>query len=317
MSKTYRLIELMMTIHTKRKFTARGLAAEFGVSYRTILRDLDELSALGVPIYSEVGAHGGYYLLNDPILPPLIFTESEAAAMFFAYQSLQFFGALPFEAETRAALKKFYQQLPKQMQQRIDTMKDRIVFWHPFRPLPANQMNILLDAAITQSVVLIDYDGTNTASKRMIQPIGLYSWNGFWYCPAYCFKRQEFRLFRADRIVKAEKTDCEKARPLPYESVLSWIQTSENSCPDPVRLKAKLTQIGTRQALSDLDLLKIVDTHHDGTGSIDKDIPKAELEFFAKCLWNLGAEVIVTEPEEIKRYLQQKATKLLDHYQQS
>lgn len=44
MPKTERLIELMMTVHTKRKFTAGELAAEFGVSYRTILRDLDELS---------------------------------------------------------------------------------------------------------------------------------------------------------------------------------------------------------------------------------------------------------------------------------
>ncbi|MFT0802845.1 HTH domain-containing protein [Bacillus swezeyi] len=58
----------MMTIHTKRRFTARELAAEFGVSYRSILRDLDELSALGVPVYSETGANGGYYLLNEPML---------------------------------------------------------------------------------------------------------------------------------------------------------------------------------------------------------------------------------------------------------
>ena len=71
MPKTERLIELMMTIHTKRKFTAGELAVEFGVSYRTVLRDLDELSALGVPIYSETGANGGYYLLNEPVLPPL------------------------------------------------------------------------------------------------------------------------------------------------------------------------------------------------------------------------------------------------------
>ena len=60
MSKTKRLIELMMTVNAKRKFTARELAEEFNVSYRTILRDLDELSELGVPLYSEVGADGGY-----------------------------------------------------------------------------------------------------------------------------------------------------------------------------------------------------------------------------------------------------------------
>ncbi|WP_307893932.1 helix-turn-helix transcriptional regulator [Bacillus swezeyi] len=314
MPKTQRLIELMMTIHTKRRFTARELAAEFGVSYRTILRDLDELSALGVPVYSETGANGGYYLLNEPMLPPLFFTESEAAAMFFAYQSLQFFGSLPFEAETRTVLKKFYHHLPANMQKRIDTMKDRIVFWNPNRPKAVEHLNALLDAAIEQSVMTIHYEGTAGGTKRSIQPIGLYSWNGFWYCPAYCFKRQDFRLFRADRIARAEKTDVEQARDLPYESVHSWIQTSESGCENPVRLHAELTRTGTSKAMSDLDLLKIVDIHEDGSGSINTQIPRTEIDYFADLLWNLGAEAAVIEPREIKLRLKQKAAELLKRY---
>ncbi|BCE06093.1 hypothetical protein RSC2_04116 [Bacillus paralicheniformis] len=165
MPKTERLIELMMTVHTKRKFTAGELAAEFGVSYRTILRDLDELSALGVPIYSETGANGGYYLLNEPVLPPLFFTQSEAAAMFFAYQSLQFFGSLPFDAETRMVLKKFYRHLPVETQERIDAMKDRIVFWNPHRPKAAEHLETLLDAAINQSV-LTSFMTEQTIARR-------------------------------------------------------------------------------------------------------------------------------------------------------
>ncbi|HET7657279.1 MAG TPA: HTH domain-containing protein, partial [Bacillales bacterium] len=52
MAKTKRLIELIMTVNAKRKFTVKELAEEFGVSERTMLRDLQELSALGVPLYS-------------------------------------------------------------------------------------------------------------------------------------------------------------------------------------------------------------------------------------------------------------------------
>ncbi|MFN2747175.1 MULTISPECIES: helix-turn-helix transcriptional regulator [unclassified Bacillus (in: firmicutes)] len=313
MPKTQRLIELMMTIQTKRKFTAGELAAEFGVSYRTILRDLDELSALGVPIYSETGANGGYYLLNEPMLPPLFFTESEAAAMFFAYQSLQFFGSLPFETETRTVLKKFYHHLPENTQKRIDAMKDRIVFWNPHRPKAAEHLITLLDAAVEQSVLTIHYEGA-AETKRSIQPIGLYSWNGFWYLPAYCFKRRAFRLFRADRIVKAEKTTDEQALSLPYQSVLSWIQTSESKCPDPVRLCAQLTPAGVRQAMSDLDLAKIVAMNEDGSGSINTDIPTAEMDYIADLLWNLGAEAVVIKPAEIKERLKQKAAELLVRY---
>lgn len=82
MSKSKRLLDLMMTVNRKRKFTVRELADEFGVSTRTILRDLQELGELGVPLYSEVGPHGGYQVLNERILPPIAFTEEEAVAIF-------------------------------------------------------------------------------------------------------------------------------------------------------------------------------------------------------------------------------------------
>ncbi|KAA0840111.1 MULTISPECIES: helix-turn-helix transcriptional regulator [Bacillus] len=314
MPKTERLIELMMTVHTKRKFTAGELAAEFGVSYRTILRDLDELSALGVPIYSETGANGGYYLLNEPVLPPLFFTQSEAAAMFFAYQSLQFFGSLPFDAETRMVLKKFYRHLPAETQERIDAMKDRIVFWNPHRPKAAEHLETLLDAAINQSVLTVVYDGTDDCAERSIQPIGLFSWNGFWYCPAYCFKRQAFRLFRADRILRAEKAASPLARQLPYPSVLSWIKHSESECPEPVRLQAELTRRGARRAAADVDLFKILTMRDDGTGAIDANLPRPELEYFGELLWNLGTEATVKEPAEIKLQLKRKAADILARY---
>lgn len=82
MSKSKRLIELMMTVNRMRKFTVRELADQFGVSSRTILRDLQELSELGVPLYSEVGPHGGYQVLKERVLPPIAFSEEEAVAMF-------------------------------------------------------------------------------------------------------------------------------------------------------------------------------------------------------------------------------------------
>jgi predicted transcriptional regulator YdeE len=68
MTKTARLLELMMIVYERRKFTVEDMAAEFGVSYRTMLRYLQELSGLGVPLYSETGKGGGYSLLTG--VPP-------------------------------------------------------------------------------------------------------------------------------------------------------------------------------------------------------------------------------------------------------
>ena len=100
MSKAERLIEMMITINAKRDFTVGELANEFSVSKRTILRDLQELEQAGFPLYSEVGAAGGYHILKERILPPIVFSESEAKSVFFACQALQFYRDLPFEQET-------------------------------------------------------------------------------------------------------------------------------------------------------------------------------------------------------------------------
>ena len=90
MSKAERLIEMMITINAKKDFTVGELANEFSVSKRTILRDLQELEQAGFPLYSEVGAAGGYHILKERILPPIAFSESEAKAIFFACQALQY-----------------------------------------------------------------------------------------------------------------------------------------------------------------------------------------------------------------------------------
>ena len=95
MSKAERLIEMMITINAKRDFTAGELASEFSVSKRTILRDLQELERAGFPLYSEVGAAGGYHILKERVLPPIAFSESEAKAIFFACQALEYHRDLP------------------------------------------------------------------------------------------------------------------------------------------------------------------------------------------------------------------------------
>jgi len=71
MTKTHRLIELMVRVYERRQFTVDEMAAEFGVSYRTMHRYLQELSGMGVPLYSEAGKHGGYSVLPSRSKPTI------------------------------------------------------------------------------------------------------------------------------------------------------------------------------------------------------------------------------------------------------
>ncbi|QTD41817.1 YafY family protein [Sporosarcina sp. Te-1] len=313
MSKSQRLIELMMTVNAKRKFTARELAEEFGVSYRTILRDLNELSAIGVPLYSEVGADGGYFILNERMLPPVMLKESEAVTLYFAFQSLQFFGSLPFKMETGYVLKKFYQHLPSVAKKRIDSMKDRIVFWNPNRVQAADCLEIILNAAVDQSALHIHYDSQKGVRERTIQPIGLYSYNGFWYCPAYCFLRKDIRLFRADRIKHAVTSEAE-VQTLPYHSVMEWIELSEKEFSNSITFSVEFSKDGVRRAKSEMDLERMVKEREDGTGWIKAGIPESELNYFVDLIWNFGDEALILEPPQAITYIKDKIRKLAEQY---
>jgi|GEM_PF-1114785 len=70
MGKSKRLIQLMMVLNSGRKYTVRELADQFGVSYRTMWRDLQDLEELGVPLLSEAGIYGGYQVIRESVLPP-------------------------------------------------------------------------------------------------------------------------------------------------------------------------------------------------------------------------------------------------------
>ncbi|CAM3766129.1 hypothetical protein COLU111180_07435 [Cohnella lubricantis] len=163
MSKSKRLMELMLTVNRKRRFKVRELADEFGVSARTIMRDLQELSELGVPLYAEPGPHGGYQVVRERVLPPIAFTEEEAVAMFFAVHALRHYVSLPFETESSSALNKFYLHLPGDLRDRIDSMKDRVDFITPPWKREAPLLPVLLDAAIYGKTLAIEYESAASA----------------------------------------------------------------------------------------------------------------------------------------------------------
>ncbi|KAI7260397.1 hypothetical protein KC345_g10081 [Hortaea werneckii] len=312
MPKSKRLMELMMAVNRKRRFKVQELADEFGVSTRTILRDLQELSELGVPLYSEVGPHGGYQVLRERVLPPIAFTEVEAVAVFFAAHALRHYSSLPFEAESVSALRKFYLHMPGDVRDRIDSMKDRLDFIAPTRWREAPCLGIMLEAAVGQKVLAVEYESEEKGvSSRQIQPVFVYANQGFWYCTAYCFLRQGYRLFRCDRI-RSAVYDTSGLEPLELEySHPAWREEAEPP-QDPIRLRASLSRKGVQRCEAEIWLS--LQLHADGSGIIDRVVPRAELPFYAEFFIGLGDEVILEEPEELREAIRIKLSAMLTRY---
>ncbi|WP_068613086.1 helix-turn-helix transcriptional regulator [Paenibacillus tuaregi] len=319
MGKSRRLIELMMAVNRKRRFTVKELAEEFGVSTRTMLRDLQELSGMGVPLYSQVGAGGGYQVLTERTLPPISFTENEAFSIFFASHALRHFSSLPFEASAESALRKFYRYLSDDVKSQIDEMRHRIDFFTHTRPERAGYLEILLQASIRKLPVTINYGNPEYGtSERTIQPIGIYAHEGYWFCPAYCYLRKAFRLFRVDRIGSAVWANVEAVSPTVDVAEVDLTNWGPHfySKQESVDVKVKLTAKGIELFRNKGWIFPWGEIHRseDGTGILQLEIFPTEIRFFAEYFFSFGAEAVVIQPEELREAVRRKLVRALEEY---
>ncbi|OXM87843.1 helix-turn-helix transcriptional regulator [Paenibacillus rigui] len=322
MSKSKRLMELMIAVNKRKKFTVRELAEEFQVSMRTIMRDLQVLSELGIPLYTEYGPHGGYRVLRERLLPPITFSEQEAVAMFFAYQSLQHYGALPFAEESTTALNKFYYYLPDDTKEVIDKMKQRVVFWTPKRYASNPYLKPLLDASLQQHKLAIVYDSKEGAKSRIIQPIGVYSHNGYWYCPAYCHLKERFLLFRVDRVLAAELSNEDvPGVDLSRYSIMDWFKPKPSGhmahASDALfKTVVKLTRDGVRRCQWEAYFGAALHVEPDGTGTLRLDISASELDYYTSYFLGFGADAVIVQPAEMVAMARSAVNRLAEAYRE-
>ncbi|MEC0232217.1 helix-turn-helix transcriptional regulator [Paenibacillus alba] len=309
MNKTQRLIQLMMAVNERMQFTTKEMADEFQVSERTMHRYLQELSELGMPLYTEFGPHGGYRLLKKRMLPPILFSEQEAVAMFFAFQSLQFYGALPFAAESTTALNKFYHYLPSDTKARIDALKDRVSFWTPTRTQSSPFLEQLLEAAIAEQPLHLTYSSKEGVTERVVQPVGIYSSNGFWYFPSFCFRKEAVLLFRADRILALENAETDHpCKSFQHYTLGDWLKAGQDMTPEAsyLRLKVRLTPDGVRAYERSNGLDENLERKEDGSGLLITDIHPSNLHYFSKYYLSLGKEAVVEEPLEMVQWIREQ-----------
>ncbi|MFK4475559.1 hypothetical protein ABH897_005351 [Paenibacillus sp. RC73] len=94
--------------------------------------------------------------------------------------------SLPFKNEVDSALHKSFHYLSSELKQKIEQLQQRFVFWIPPHDIEVPFLRELLESALEQRVITIVYEAA-TRRERMIQPLGIYTMNGLWYCQAYCF----------------------------------------------------------------------------------------------------------------------------------
>lgn len=197
MRRADRLIELTTHLRQDRAVTAAALAARMEVSMRTVYRDIAALQAQGLPIEGSAGL--GYVLRAPVNLPPLTFDHDQLEALALGLAYVTQVGDAALAAAARAARAKIDAAWHEQPVAGISARRLRS---HQLPERRAPQFTPKLREALREQRVLeFDYeDAAGKRSKRTVRPLALTAFSAGWLLVGWCMKRQDFRVFRLDRV---------------------------------------------------------------------------------------------------------------------
>lgn len=228
---TSRVLTVLELLQSRAFISGPELAARLETDIRTVRRYITHLQDVGIPIEATIGRHGGYRLRPGFKLPPLIFTEEEATAIMLGLLANPWLEIDQSSVAIEGALAKVSRVLPMQARKRLQAVSSHVVlFPHNQQTRPDASLLIDLSGAIAaRQRVAIDYSSLHKeVTHRHIEPYGITGWKGRWYLGGYCCLRQDYRVFRLDRIqhleileetfVKAEDFDYETFVKARYEA---------------------------------------------------------------------------------------------------
>ncbi len=301
--KINRLLELTLILLNKNTITAGELAERFGVSTRTIYRDIDELSAAGVPVFTNKGSGGGISLLENYAINRTMLTEHERDSLLLALKTLQ---ATKYP-EIDTILEKIGAVFKKA------AAEDWVhIEFSPWGSGP-NEENKFLDikkAILECKVTTFDYlNADGILSRRNIEPLLLMFKSQAWYVWGYCRTKRDFRTFRISRIRNMEVTEQSFTRRA-LESV-----KDEEPAPvmkKPVTLKLRFKPEDLYRVYDDYDEERII-RNPDGTYDVTVTFP--EDEWVYGYILSFGPYVEVLDPPYIRDIIRERLQKALEYYQ--
>ncbi|WP_294818541.1 YafY family protein [uncultured Flavobacterium sp.] len=208
MNRFDRITAILIQLQSKRVVKAHDLADRFGISLRTVYRDIRSIEEAGVPVYGEAGV--GYSLVDGYRLPPVMFTREEAMAFLTAEKLMAKFTDNNLTEHFSSGMFKLKAVLRGSEKDLVETLEDNILVVERKSDVlpPGNILDILLKAIADKKAVKLVYRafGNEQESERLIEPIGIFHEHNAWYTIAWCHLRETYRQFRADRMLNAELT---------------------------------------------------------------------------------------------------------------
>ncbi len=300
-------MQLLLLLQANGGTTAGELARGLEVSVRTVYRDVEALSAAGVPVYSEPGRGGGVRLIDGYRTRLTGLTSDEADAVLLA--------GLPGAAADlglgtvlATAQLKMLAALPPELRGRATRIAERVHIDMPgwfHRPDETPTLATVADALWHDRRLRIDYGRRDKTVERTVDPLGLVMKAGTWYLIAR--DRADIRSYRASRIEAAVPTGETFARPADFELPAYWRESADEFARSILRVQARCristTHLTLLRLLNDPAAVRQARTTlgpPDADGWAEITIPGETYEILAHALLPLGAYVEVLDPPELR-----------------
>lgn len=316
MNRIDRLTAMIIYLQGRRRVTVEDMAGRYEISERTVYRDLRALQEAGVPIGSE--PNEGYFIVRGYHLPPVMFDKEEAAALLAGERVMQKWGETSLSQSYLSALDKIRAVLNPDQKEYLDTLDQHIqAFKYPDeRKTTADPrvFTFLQDAIVKRIVITITYytPYRDEHTQRDVEPLGLLLRENRWYLAGWCRLRNDYRMFRIERINRFNETGTrirdENDHTLKefYEQSLHKEKELHRSV---VFFSSEISRyIGDQKYYQGWIAEKKVD------GGIEMTFLCSSLEYFTRWLLTWGGNVSVLEPDDVKSRIQELSRELYRHH---
>lgn len=316
-----RLVQLLVRLQLRGGASASELAADLEVSVRTIYRDVEALSAAGVPVYTEVGRHGGiridpaYRIAGLPRLDP-----TEARGLLFAVVPAI---ADQLGLDAGAAERTLLPAMEQSTETAARVVRDRLLVEPTHWFVPRDDTPLLAEVARAvweTREARLTYRGTEVFA----QPLGLILKGDKWYLLGRARRSAErvFRLFRLSRVEAVELLDHRFDRPADFDLAATWEQMREaflDSIPEffvTVRVAPQAEPLLSllEEGRHEIPLPDDVTRDEDGWARLGLRFERPERA--ARQLLRLGADIEVLDPPELRELMAATALRMNDLYAQ-
>lgn len=312
-----RLLSMLLLLQAHGRLTGRDIARRLEVSERTVHRDMESLSASGVPVFALRGAQGGWRLDSNWRTQVPGLDEAELRGLLMAQPRL--IGDARLASAAERALEKLMAALPSSLRERAASIRQRLYVdtsgWRPSRE-NLSMLPIVQDAVSRDRKLTIAYCKPNgERSERTVDPLGLVAKGSAWYLVANT--TAGMRTFRVSRIESATPLNLQCRRPRDFNLAAYWgsvtkeISDARRVFPATLRLEPK-----TAKSMLTWHCARQVGSPDErGWMTINLDFENEEDARFV--VLGLGTRVEVVQPHSLAAYLVNEIAELNEKLRES